>query len=80
VALLDRHLERLPELGLFAEVAGAEEVEDRPEIAEPVLDRGAGQGEAVRRRELEDRLGLGGLGVLDVLGLVNHDPVPGHAP
>ena len=80
VALVDGHLEGLAELGLLAQVAGIEEVEDRPEIAQAVLDGRAGQGQAMRRRQLQDRARLGGLRILDVLGLVDHHAVPVPAP
>ena len=46
--LLDGHLEGLAELRLLAQIAGIEEVEDGPEIAQPVLDGRAGQGQAMR--------------------------------
>ena len=42
---LDRHVERPLELGLGAQQAGVEELHDRPQIADVVLDRRAGQGD-----------------------------------
>ena len=76
---VDGHLEGLAELRLLAQIAGIEEIEDRPEIAQAVLDRRAGQGQPMRRGELQDRARLGRLRVLDVLRLVDHHAVPLHA-
>ncbi len=57
---------------------GVAEVEDRPEVAEPVLDRRAGQGELRPRREATQLLaGLVGW-VLDGLRLVEDQPPPRH--
>jgi hypothetical protein len=56
--------------------AGVGEVEDRPQVAEAVLDRGAGEGHAGAGIDAAQLLG-GLVGrVLDGLGLVEHDPVP----
>ena len=60
--------ERPLELGLRAEPAGVEEIDDRPEVADVVLDRRAGQGDAVIGLQRPRGLGLLGLRVLDVLG------------
>ena len=46
------------------------------QLAEPVLDRRPGERDAVARSERADRPRLLGLARLDVLGLVEHDPVP----
>ena len=43
---LDRHEEVAPELGLAAQQAGVEELHDRPQVADVVLDRRAGQRDA----------------------------------
>ena len=56
---------------------GIQEVEQRPEVAEPVLDRGARQGDPGAAAELLDRARLPGPGVLDRLGLVEDDQRPG---
>ena len=67
---------RRAEFGLRAQQAGVEELHDRPQVADVVLDRRAGQGDAVVGREGPRRLGLLGLGVLDVLGLVQDHARP----
>ena len=55
---------------------GVGEVEDRPEVAEAVLDRGAGEGEPGAGADAPQHLGrLVGV-VLDGLGLVEHEAVP----
>ena len=58
--------------------SGIDEVEDRPEVAKPVLDGRAGEGDAGFGPELLDRLGLLGRRILDGLGLVEHGQPPGH--
>ena len=68
-----------PAEGLAApEQAGDGPVEDRPELGEVVLDRGAGQGHARAGSDGAQAAGGGGAGVLDVLGLVGDDQPPGH--
>ena len=79
VVFLDGHLELLAELGLGAEIAGIEKIEDGPEIKQAVLHGGAREGETVIGFQLEDGFGLGSFGVFDVLGFVQHDAVPGDA-
>ena len=56
--------------------SGIDEVEDRPQVAEPVLDRRAGQGNARFGLELLDRSGLLGGRILDGLRLVEHHQSP----
>ena len=56
--------------GVGAEHAGVEELEDRPELAQVVLDRRAAHGQAVPAAEQPGGLGGLALGVLDRLGLV----------
>ena len=59
-----------------ADEAGVGEVEDRPQVAEAVLDRRAGEGEPGAGRDAAQLLaGLVGR-VLDGLRLVEDDPVP----
>ena len=65
----------LGEVGLVAEVAGLAEVHDGPEVEHPVLEGGAGEGEAVVGVDLLDGDGDLGGGVLDELGLVEDDVV-----
>ena len=55
---LNRDEEAPPEFGLCAEKAGVEEVHDRPELADVVLDRRAGQGDAVTGRSASARPAL----------------------
>ena len=57
--------------------SGIDEVEDRPQIAEPVLDGRAGQCDARFGLQLLDRLGLLGGRILDGLRLVKHHQSPG---
>ena len=54
-----------------------DEVENGPEIAEPVLDGGAGQRESCMRLQPFDGPRLLGIGVLDGLRLVHDDQMPG---
>ena len=56
-----------------AEHAGVEELEDGPEVVEPVLDGRAGEGEPARGAQEAGGLGGLGAGVLDGLGLVEDD-------
>src|SRR5581483_2739071 len=77
VVQLDGDEEGATELGLRAEKAGVEELPDRPQVADVVLDRGAGQGDAVVGPEGASGPGLFRLGVLDVLRLVEDDARPG---
>ncbi len=76
-AQLDRSRERPLERLARAEQARVDDVHDRPELAEPVLDRGAGHRQLPARGESAQRLGALGRGVLDVLRLVEQDAVPG---
>src|SRR5690606_41756441 len=56
--------ELLDERGPAAHEAGVGEVEDRPEVPEAVLDRGAGEGDAAPRRDAAQLMsGLGGRGL-----------------
>ena len=66
----------LPELLGGPEQAGAGELHDRPQVAEPVLHRGAGERDPGSGRQAADRLSLPGRVVLDVLRLVAHHPRP----
>ena len=59
-----------------AEQAGVDEVEDRPEIAEAVLDRRAGERDARPRVDLLGGARLLGAGVLDRLRLVEDGESP----
>ena len=69
-----RHLgdERRPR----ADEAGVGEVEDRPQVAEPVLDRRAGEREAGAGGDAAQLLRRLARRVLDRLRLVEHDPCP----
>ena len=59
-----------------AQQAGIDEVEDRPQVAEPVLDRRAGERDARVGLERLDGLGLLGRRILDRLGLVEDGQPP----
>ncbi len=67
---------RALEVGLGAEEAGVEELHDRPQVADVVFDRGAGEGDAVVARQRACGLRLLRFGVLDVLRLVEDDAGP----
>ena len=56
--------------------AGVGEIEDRPQVAEPVLDRRAGERDARAGRDPPELLGGLARRVLDRLRLVEHDPCP----
>ena len=60
-----------------AEVALVGEVHDAPELGEAVLDGRAAHGDAQLSGDGAHGLALGGVGVLDVLGLVDDDGQPG---
>ena len=66
----------LGEVAAGTEEVGVEEVEDRPEVVETILDGGAGEGEAVRGGEGAGGLRLAGGGVLDELGFVEDKGLP----
>ena len=59
-----------------ADQARVGEVEDRPQVAEAVLDRRAGEGQPAAGRDAAQLLGRLVGRVLDGLGLVEDDPVP----
>ncbi len=64
---------------MAAEQARVEELHDRPQVADRILHRRAGEGEAIVGSERTRGPGLLGLGVLDVLRLVEDHCGPGHA-
>ncbi len=55
---------------LVIQETGHEEIKDAPQLREPVLNRGAGQGIAMIRLNQLDRLGGRRPGILDILGLI----------
>ena len=61
--------------GAGAEHAGVQELEERPELAEVVLDRRAAERQAVPAAEQAGGLGRLAVGVLDRLRLVEDDVV-----
>ena len=61
-----------------AKQAGVEEVEERPQVSQAVLDRRAGQGDAGAGRQRAHRPALAGRRVLDGLCLVQNDESPLH--
>src|SRR5690606_19749060 len=65
--------------GFLTEKAGHEKVKEGPELAEMIFEGGSGETEPVGRRKGAGGLGGPGLGILDVLGLVENDAVPGRA-
>jgi hypothetical protein len=75
VPLLDRLPVKAAEGQLVAEEPGGEKVEDRPQLAQVVLDRRAGEAEAVRGIDLLERAAGLGPGVLDGLRLVEDEQV-----
>ncbi len=76
--LLDRHCELLAEIRRRPEQPGVEHFHDRPQFAQPVLDRRSGQGHAVRHalRQRANRLRRSGVGVLHLLRFVKDQPPP----
>ena len=66
------------ETGARSEESGVQEFHDAPQVADVVFDRRAGQGNAVPGRQGAGRLGLLGLGILDVLGFVEDHSGPIH--
>ena len=75
-APLDRPRERALEPLAGTEQAGVDDVHDRPQLVEPVLDRGARHREGAARVEPAQRTCPLRGGVLDVLCLVEQQPVP----
>src|SRR5439155_7585325 len=59
-----------------AEQSRTTEIEQRPQVAEMVLDGCAGQHEPAASSQLLDRACLRGSGILDRLSLVEHDQGP----
>ncbi len=76
VLALDGQFIILAELRLLAQIAGIEEIEDRPQVEQTVFHRCAGEGEPVFGFQLQDGLGLCGQGIFDVLRLIQHHPPP----
>ncbi len=76
----DRGRPPVPELGLAAEQARHDHIENGPELAEAVLDRCAGECQLLGGGDSAHRLGRFGVGVLDGLGLVEHQCRPGDPP
>ena len=73
---LNRHEEIALELRLGAEQARMKELHHRPQVADVVLDRGAGKRDAIAAFERARRARLLALGILDILRLVQNDPRP----
>src|SRR5581483_1849030 len=68
--------QRLDETGAGPDESGVGEVEDRPQVAEAVLHRRAGQGQPAAGRDAAQFLGRVAGRVLDRLRLVDDDPGP----
>src|SRR5512145_649683 len=73
---LDRACEMGLKVGLRAEVARVEELENAPQLGQPILDGRAGEDDALACAQAPRRLGLARIGVFDVLGLVQNDMAP----
>ena len=81
---LDRQPVALAKEGLIAQHLRIEEVHQRPQLADPVLHWGAGEGDAeaaaaaapARPGQVAGGHRLLGAGVLDRLGLIDHHPLP----
>ena len=67
----------LEEAGVGGQIAGQAEIHQRPQLARVVLHRRAGQGQAGPRLQFLDGPGGDGLGVFDLLRLVQDDEVEG---
>ena len=76
LATLAQFLGKLFELGLRAQQARTEKIEQRPEIRQAVFDRRAGQNDPRIGLKLLDGPGLAGGRVLNRLGLVQHGQLP----
>src|SRR4029079_6189976 len=68
---------RLVNVLLGAQTRRVAEANHRPELAEPVLDRRAGESESRGGAEAARCAALGSAGVLDLLCLVEDDATPG---
>ena len=78
---LDRQAVALAEEGFIPQHPGVEEVHQGPELADAVLHRRAGEGDAeaallAGAAEVAGGLALLGGGILDRLGLIDHHPLP----
>ena len=71
-------LDQVAEPGAGAQHAGVEELEDRPQVAQVVLDRGAGEGQAVVGLQQTCRFRTLAGGVLNGLRFVEHGVVELH--
>jgi hypothetical protein len=69
----ERLLVTLAKVGPGPEITGRDEIHERPEIADRVFHRGAGENETPLRTKAAGGLGILRLRVLDVLGFVEHD-------
>ncbi len=78
--LFDGNREPLAELTLRAEQAGVEQVHDRPQFAQMILDRRTGQCHAARRDQPAHRHAAGGQWVLDFLCFIKRHASPTDAP
>ncbi len=72
----DGNGEALPERVGRSEEARVQDLHDRPELREAVLDRRPGERDPAGCPDAAGRLGLPGRTVLDVLGLVQHETAP----
>ena len=75
-AALDRRGDQAAKAGARPEEAGVQDVHDRPQVVEPVLDGRAGERDPVARGDRARRLRRPGERVLDRLGLVERQHPP----
>ena len=75
--LLNGSAKQVLEAGLAAQKPGHQEVKQAPQLAQVVFHGCAGQAQAVPGAQLTHHLRGIGIGVFDVLGLVQHHDVPG---
>ncbi len=75
---LNRHEEPLFERGLRTKKSGVEELHERPEVPDVVLDGSARQRDAPIAFQSAGGAGLFGFGVLDVLRFVEQEAAPRH--
>jgi len=73
---LNRNEKLALESGLRSEQSRIEKLHDGPQIADVILDRRSGQRDAVAGLERARRASLFAFGILDVLGLIEHDAAP----
>ena len=76
IVFLDRVPKVFAKAGLVAEKAGQQEMKQRPQLAQVILHRRAGETQPVPRLQGAGHPGILRAGIFDVLGLVEDDEMP----